>query len=232
MMEPLHIYRERGMVRAWWRHRSLFEISYRPGLALSLCQFSDDYGGHYSTHVHLIWPNIYLTLPWRVRRPVPMGEAMLCWGFSLVDDAIHFNWADRCKIVHLPWSWVCVGHEVQRPDGSWVPFVGSWQLGRPEHKEPDGRAEWIYPYTYKLNSGQLQHREATVSVQRWKRRRRWLRWTSLLERKPRELAIEFSDEVGERSGSWKGGCIGCGYTMLAGETPLQTLRRMERERKF
>lgn len=227
-MKALRVCREKGMIRAWWRHRSLLDLTFRPGLALGLCQFSDDYDGHYTAHVHLGWPNIYLTLPWRVRRPVPMGEMMLSWGFSSVDDAVHFNWADKCKIVHLPWSWVCTGHEVQLANGSWAPFIGSWE----RDKGTDGRAEWTHPYTYKLRSGELQHREATISVQRWKRRRRWLKWTSLFERKPSEIAVEFSDEVGERSGSWKGGCIGCGYTMQPGETPLQALRRMERERKF
>jgi hypothetical protein len=40
------------------------------------------------------------------------------------------------------------------------------------------------------------------------------------------------DEVGEEAGSWKGGVLGCGYTLLPNETPLQCLRRMEKERKF
>ncbi len=34
------------------------------------------------------------------------------------------------------------------------------------------------------------------------------------------------------AGSWKGGVLGCGYEMKPGETPKQTLRRMERERVF
>lgn len=48
----------------------------------------------------------------------------------------------------------------------------------------------------------------------------------------RAIDVQFSDEVGERTGSWKGGTIGCGYNMLPGESPLDTLRRMEAERKF
>lgn len=30
----------------------------------------------------------------------------------------------------------------------------------------------------------------------------------------------------------KGGCTGCGYDIKPGETPLECLQRMERERKF
>jgi len=44
--------------------------------------------------------------------------------------------------------------------------------------------------------------------------------------------VKFSDEVGERTGSWKGGVIGTGSEMRPGESPEQCLRRMERERKF
>jgi len=43
---------------------------------------------------------------------------------------------------------------------------------------------------------------------------------------------EETGEVGERTGEWKGGTTGCGYQMLPNETPLETLRRMEKERKF
>ena len=57
-------------------------------------------------------------------------------------------------------------------------------------------------------------------------------WTSLFSKKRRSIDIDFNDEVGEETGSWKGGCTGCGYTMLDGELPEQTLRRMEKERKF
>lgn len=46
------------------------------------------------------------------------------------------------------------------------------------------------------------------------------------------IDIEFSDEVGERTGSWKGGVLGCGFDMLPGERPVDALRRMELERKF
>ena len=46
------------------------------------------------------------------------------------------------------------------------------------------------------------------------------------------MSVNFSDEVGERSGSWKGGTLGCGYDLLKNETMEQCLRRMEKERKF
>jgi len=89
-----------------------------------------------------------------------------------------------------------------------------------------------YPYVYRLKSGKIQERIATVKVEEREWRMRWLRWTTRFNKVRRDIAIDFNDEVGERTGSWKGGCTGCGYNLNPGETPLECLRRMEKERKF
>lgn len=89
----------------------------------------------------------------------------------------------------------------------------------------------VYDYTYKLKSGEYQHRRATVYVNRMT----WLaRWWPIIPIKKSQTCINvaFDGEVGEKTGSWKGGCTGCGYEMKFGETPMETLYRMERERKF
>jgi hypothetical protein len=88
-----------------------------------------------------------------------------------------------------------------------------------------------YPYRYVLKDGTVQERIATVHVHRMEWRARW--WPIIWKRKvSTSIGVNFNEEVGEGSGSWKGGCTGCGYEMLPGETPEQTLRRMEIERKF
>ena len=122
-------------------------------------------------------------------------------------------------------------HEVRRPDWTWVPAVGSWEIGR-YGKVPDGREMLTFPYTYVLKNGTVQKRTATVSVERRAWRPRAFQWTPLFEKSRTSIDVTFDDEVGEKSGSWKGGCIGCGYEMEARETAEQCLRRMERERKF
>lgn len=88
-----------------------------------------------------------------------------------------------------------------------------------------------YDYTYRLKNGTVQHVKATIHVMRMT----WLmRWWPLLPFKKVSTSIDvkFSEEVGEGTGSWKGGCVGCGYTLLPDETPYNCLRRMESERKF
>jgi hypothetical protein len=154
-----------------------------------------------------------------------------------------------------PFEWKHMRSEVRRPDGAWVARVDPWDLRRGaavdaslavrhelrSHDDPkrvtfidtfDGREVQMHPYRYKLKNGSIQHRTAAVTVDRMVWRPRCLRWTGLIEKVRVYIDVQFSDEVGERTGSWKGGTIGCSYNLQPGETPLECLRRMERERVF
>lgn len=85
------------------------------------------------------------------------------------------------------------------------------------------------PYTYVRNNGEIQHRTATISVTEgiWSRK-----WFPFIKKVYKTIDVEFDDEVGERSGSWKGGVLGCSYLMKPGENMEDTLRRMEQDREF
>ena len=149
-------------------------------------------------------------------------HARVEWGFG----AWHFTW---------PWIWdfykrwelvedICTAWNGQ--DSSALVEVprraGHGKLAT-KHQED---------YTYTLKSGEVQKRKATYYVERMEWRWRWLKWSPWPKMVRDSISVDFSDEVGEGSGSWKGGCTGCGYDMKPGETGLQTLRRMEREREF
>lgn len=117
----------------------------------------------------------------------------------------------------------------------WDRLVRNGKPSRTEHgiyseRENAQRLTAIkFPYRYVLKSGEVQNRTATCHIVRhtWGRR-----WFPFLQRSETAVSVDFDGEVGEGTGSWKGGTTGCGYTMLPGETVEQTLRRMERERKF
>lgn len=174
-----------------------------------------------------------IALPFLDRYHRQPHEMMESWGFYYQDRALVLKWGKRCKFIHMPWSMDFVKWEVMQPDGKFVPKDRSYG----EHPN-DGR--WIaeFVYRYKLRNGETQVRIATIYVERgywhWLIAK-WLRlplWLPVVNMMKQSIDVRFDDEVGERTGSWKGGCIGTGYTMLPGETPEQTLRRMERERKF
>lgn len=133
----------------------------------------------------------------------------------------------------MPWQWQWVRTSSLRADGKWeheTKKVGDKSFWKDEWKG----ILWseAYPYTYVLKNGEIQERIATVKVEEREWRWKGFKWLGFPNMVRKTIAVEFNDEVGERRGSWKGGTIGCGYDLLPDETPLQCLRRMERERKF
>lgn len=219
--------------RGYWSARASWgEVAGRAGLSLGIV-LNDR---RLLLNICLGWPVFYIRLRFFERWA---GEARDCmgdrWGFSLVDgDAIHLNWRDKTKIIHLPWSLSFYRWSYLLADGSWMHDIhgkGKKRMSWEEIKALDlWKAE--LPYTYVLRSGEVQERRATISVEELEHRQRWLMWCPLFARIRKSIKVEFSGEVGEGAGSWKGGTVGCGYDIKPSETPVDCLRRMERERKF
>jgi hypothetical protein len=86
-----------------------------------------------------------------------------------------------------------------------------------------------YPYSYILKNREIQNRTATVHVTRMTWRRKFI---PFLKKVFTSIDVRFDKEVGEETGSWKGGCMGCNYEMKWMETPERCLSRMEHEREF
>lgn len=159
----------------------------------------------------------------------------LHYGLYTYEDSLVFEWANDSgfgdtrgyyKSFYYPWAYDYCRTEYIHNSGEWV-MAKSWKH---ENKKTE-----VFDYTYVLKNGTVQNRKATVSVER---RTWWQRWFGLGKKRltPKivstSINIEFDGEVGERTGSWKGGTIGCSYELRPNETPEQCLRRMEKERKF
>ena len=148
------------------------------------------------------------------------------WGVNYHDSHFWFQWGKKSFNIEMPWSWTHVRHEIMFPDMTLrKPLAEPWDTS-------DGRLVRQYDYRYTLKSGEVQERKATVYIGEREWRWTWFQWLKFPRMINRSIDVEFNDEVGERTGSWKGGCTGCGYDMLPGETMEETLRRMEKERKF
>jgi hypothetical protein len=154
------------------------------------------------------------------------------YGFYYYNNALWICYGRKVKKIGMPWEYDWVRTSKLCEDGSW------------EHETKGNRKdfykdEWAdvlwketYPYKYTLKNGTIQERFVNVTVEEREWRPMWFKWTSLFAKKRKTIAVEFNDEVGERTGSWKGGVLGCGYEMKYGELPEQTLVRMQKERKF
>jgi len=199
------------------------ELSFHPGWSLSLLSFEE----HFSLHVGLLRIHAYVALPFLQRWHREPEEGMLSWGITKTEDAIHLSWGSRTKVLWLPWrNWIQVAHDVRRSDGTWAPYVGSWTGGA-----LDDRHLETHPYRYVTRTGEIQDTEATIHVERRRRKLRWLRWLPF-SRTTHSIDVQFKPPIGEDRGSWKGGCCGCGYELRPDETPRECLLRMQRERRF
>lgn len=151
-------------------------------------------------------------------------------------------WYRRCISITFPWQYDWYSSELlEFKSPSLAKTV--WMENRGDRRKRDGFEimrersaievdhSHSYGYTYRLKSGELQHVMAKVRVDRMTWR---MRWYPILpfQKVSTSIWVEFSEEVGEGRGSWKGGCTACGYEIKPGEHPLTTLRRMEHERRF
>lgn len=171
----------------------------------------------------------------------------LCWENEHKSDD---SWFRRWHAWAFPWSYdwysteVLTQHTPELAKTVWKELKGdrkrrgidSFEMMREMNKFEEQVTE-IHNYVYQRKNGDLQTVKAHIHVDRMVWRMRW--WPLLPFNMTRtSIDIRFKDvngnvtEVGEGTGSWKGGCTGCGYEMLPGETPWQTLQRMEKERTF
>lgn len=204
-------------------------------------QFVVHQGGYFdqrwAVSIALGWGLIHFYLPFKTK--LKEGCSLPDYGFAIHDGIfwIHIG-GDYDESIgqvqgrqwiswNLPFfSYQFDGHCIVSKDFDWVKMdngLRSWDFKK------DGAYIETHSYTYTLESGEVQHRIATCSIEK----RKWHRkWFPFLTKVRQEIDIDFSDEVGERTGSWKGGTMGCSYEMLPNDTIETCLRRMEQERKF
>ena len=206
--------RDGYLFRLWWKWiECAYIVLELRGLKAEI-EFPSDWHEHRMgwVRIGLGFITIAFAFPWKWTVPDEGQCSGPRYGFAFFGDKLWIYFGKdtgrsrdprRYLALSMPWEWRHRKHEV---------------LSEPEQ----------HPYRYVLRSGEVQERIATIKAESRLWTRPWL--PNRMER--RSIDIDFNDEVGERTGSWKGGVLGCGYDMQPGETPLETLRRMERDRKF
>lgn len=173
---------------------------------------------------YILFP--FKTSPWVAFEEPPE------WGFYIYPEGRAFvvKWGKKTKYFYFPWCLEFYQKGYMLKNGQWG--IETRKEYRHPSKYEKEVMQWKANYSYTTTSGEKQNCVATVTqdfmVWRW----RWFMWLPWPRLKKNSIWVEFSREMGERCGSWKGGTIGCGYDLLPGETPLQCLARMEKERKL
>lgn len=189
----------------------------------------------YRLSFKLLWFSLNMLL-WKSQRITKARcEDSMRWGWLFMDRrSLVLQWRYFYKNFDLPFvSRVFIRSELLSLDRKRVVYVhprcGGFEGKEYERrKEAEERHSASFPYRYELLSGEAQEVTATIHVNRYIRRLKWTPFKQIED----SIDVKFSDEVGPERGSWKGGCIGCGYDLKPKETAIQCLRRMERERRF
>jgi hypothetical protein len=147
------------------------------------------------------------------------------WAFEL-----HTYWRNKSKWFHPPWGWnkrkADYLREYLTEDERWLPYAVMPKSYDPTRQgAPAWQREW--PFHYMTVGGEAQHVTATVTRNRTRSTYRIL-GIPVRRRVSHTIEVEFSQEVGNQRGSWKGGVVGCGENMRPGEHPRATLQRMQR----
>ena len=155
------------------------------------------------------------------------------YGISYFDGIFWIRFGmDKYWTIYSPFSLQWVRTSILKKDGSYEHETNKNRKDFYEDKWKEIIWSESHPYIYHLNSGEIQERVATIFVKEREWRMHWFKWLPIMKKIKKVIEVEFNEEVGQNSGSWKGGVIGCSYNLLENETPLQCLRRMEIERKF
>lgn len=162
------------------------------------------------------------------------------FGFRCSGGAVHFHYGeqvhewpgDKSKVWFYPWRETThIRHSLYDDAGElFATFTDDKMWGDSyEARKAIEAACPVKLFLFAENDGDLRVAQCRIEEREWRYGPHKGLWRWLLAWKPnmvcRSLTIEYSDEVGRRKGSWKGGTIGTGIDMLKDETPYEAFRR-------
>jgi hypothetical protein len=225
------------LLRVWRQYAEVAYVAFRLTGLRATIEFPSDWHETPRVWIHLGFGVCMIAFSFKWTGKVPPDEGQCSgpqYGFAFYDDVLtlyHGKATGRPRdgsrtSMTMPWAWKHVRHSYLKVNGSL-----HHDAERGEYSPPEATRS-VFPYTYVRRNGEIQNREATINGEEREWRLHYVPWLAWPRKVRRTINVEFSEEVGERAGSWKGGCTGCGYDWLFGETQLDALRRMERDRTF
>jgi hypothetical protein len=214
----------RRVDKGFWRLGAV-SVFLAGGIALDLYSHDETAG----LHLGLGFAQVYLPLPFLTRfmqedfewGPPAYGFA---WMWYAHGEPIQLHWGYRYKIIEMPWEPYCTSYQYLSAAGEW----------REAEAAPEPMWNIVRPYHYLRSDGSVQ--ESTATVYRRKRESRW-HWfgmgrISQFLRRIQPFGVRVRDSIEVDFSPSMEDCRGCGYQMKPGESPIDTLSRMQRERRF
>lgn len=234
----LYEYLTKKNLKTEWKNKWFvfyFTSSPRFAITYDICGYFD---GRPRLNLTFIFLNLTLILSQKQTKGFEDECVAPSYGIEIHNNALwinlggkgNMNGGNKYKSFYFPFinkEWVRTS--ILLKDGTWEHETrgNSKSFYKDEWKERQYVEIYDYVDSY---DGEIIPTKIYIEEREW--RPKWLTWTSLFAKTHRYVDVHFSKECGSRKGSWKGGCIGCGYEMLPNETLLACIKRMEKERKF
>lgn len=208
--------------------------------------------------IDTMWHSMFIHLPWW---KVPEGannqweNKSYRFGFYFYNtdakklfELIVVFWKNWDKTFYMPWSYECHHIIIEGKDGRrYIEFYKDYKKRRIRAEKYNCRPlpvtdifdiydkptfYWEEPYEYTLNDGKVQRCIGMYHIEEREWRPRATYWLPIFKITRKDLEIKLTDEIGEKSGTWKGGCTGFGRAILPGEDPHTAYQRIMKESKF
>ena len=208
----MHHALERRMYRVWFANQVL-EVSWgRSPVGIGILNHSND-GDSHDRFFWVALGFIQFFIPIGVYGgDERFGDEPAYSIRASVEDGVSLHWGTRYWI----WWWAfrtkLLEWDYETKDRTWVSILHK-PKGLDSFTEYLRRREKIaktetHPYSYRLRSGEVQNVNATITRERRVLGRCYLHRLGWPKRYETSIDIAFDNEVGERAGDWKGGCVG------------------------
>ncbi len=160
------------------------------------------------------------------------GHFCIHYGRQTHDSSTTQSWSK-----FLPWTqWRHVRHSLYDMDGNHFADMPETRrmLDTWEERKALEAACPSATFEFQDFDGQKIAVQARIEEREWRAGEGWFKWLSWFRKAKisRVLDLRFSEEVGERKGSWKGGTIGTSIEMTPGELHTSAFRRYCAENKL
>lgn len=196
------------------------------------------------TSLYIGWGKFYVSLPFAPYESQGLGypnevkEYQIYW-YNIemgrfIPDSLVIQLGGNGHYFYNPFILRYHSKQLLMNDGTWLKGKEAESCDYYTHGDKyNDLKQYKVPYHYTTKKGEKQETVATVTVEKRELRRKILFNTSFGSKVIKYINVDFETGVGEgdkvKWGS-RNFTIGCSYQMKDGETPIQTLRRMESER--
>jgi hypothetical protein len=179
---------------------------------------------------------LFITIPLWKTNVVAIDEPR-SYGIAVCDDSLLVYYGKGYNLYDLPWQFTIVRWDLLYNNGA-IYHRNVWK----NEEKVDKHLHWYAvdekikddpksnlctkkEVVYVAKDGDVQYCIATLYGEELEWRRKWLKWIPLFNYVSRRCDFTFSREMGERSGSWKGGLTATSCEWKHGETLEAAFKR-------